>query len=114
MGADDYVIKPFSATELLARIASSLRKRRAGGKQMRRHPYRIGELTVNYEDRGVTVSGRPVKLSPTEYKLLFELSINAGRIMTRDQILTRGLGFGVLGRGRVAPEHRQEPAPQIG
>ena len=87
MGADDYVIKPFSSTELLARIASSLRKRRTGGTATQRHPYRVGELAVNYEDRGVTVSGRPVKLSPTEYKLLFELSTNAGRVLTRDQIL---------------------------
>ena len=92
LGADDYVIKPFSSTELLARIASSLRKRKTAGSATRRHPYRVGELTVNYEDRGVTVSGRPVKLSPTEFNLLFELSTNAGRVLTRDQILKRVWG----------------------
>ena len=99
MGADDYVIKPFSSTELLARIASSLRKRRAGGRATQRHPYRVGELTVDYEDRGVTVSGRPVNLSPTEYKLLFELSTNAGRVLTRDQILKRVWGSEYSGEG---------------
>ena len=92
MGADDYVIKPFSSTELLARIASSLRKRRTAGTATQRRPYRVGDLTVNYEDRGVTVSGRPVNLSPTEYNLLFELSTNAGRVLTRDQILKRVWG----------------------
>ncbi len=92
MGADDYIVKPFSSTELLARVASSLRKRRAAGTTMPRPPYHLGGLTIDYADRGVSVSGSSVRLSPTEYKLLFELSINAGRVLTRDQILRRVWG----------------------
>ena len=92
LGADDYVIKPFSSTELLARVASSLRKRRAAGTAMPREPYQLGDLTIDYAGRSVAVSGRPVRLSATEYKLLLELSVNPGRVMTRDQILQRVWG----------------------
>ena len=89
MGADDYIVKPFSSTELLARVASSLRKRRAAGAVVPRQPFQLEGLVIDYTDRNVTISGRPVRLSSTEYKLLFELSINAGRVLTRDQILRR-------------------------
>ena len=92
MGADDYIVKPFSSTELLARVASSLRKRRAPGAAVPRQPFRLEGLVIDYTDRSVTISGRPVRLSSTEYKLLFELSINAGRVLTRDRILRRVWG----------------------
>ena len=54
-----------------------------------REPYVQGDLTINYAERLVTVAGRSVHLSATEYKLLFELSVNAGRVLTRDQLLRR-------------------------
>ncbi len=92
MGADDYIVKPFSSTELVARVEASLRKRRAVGATMPRQPFKLEGLVINYTDRSVTVSGHPVQLSATEYKLLFELSINAGRVLTRDQILQRVWG----------------------
>ena len=93
MGAEDYIVKPFSSTELLARIASSLRKRRGAGSNLSRQPYQMEDLAIEYSDRSVTVSGRPAKLSATEYKLLFELSISAGRVLTHDQILQRVWGW---------------------
>ncbi len=92
MGADDYIVKPFSATELTARVEASLRKRRSTGKATRRQPYRLGELVIDYADRAVTVAGHRAQLSPTEYKLLFELSISAGRVLTHDQILEKVWG----------------------
>ena len=91
MGADDYIVKPFSSTELIARVEASLRKRRATGTATRQ-PYRLGELAINYADRTVTISDCRVPLSATEYKLLFELSANGGRVMTHDQILQRVWG----------------------
>ena len=94
MGADDYIVKPFSRTELIARVEASLRKRAASGASAQRPPYRLGDLAVNYADRAVAVAGSPVSLSATEYKLLFELSVNAGRAMTHDQILERVWGAG--------------------
>ena len=92
MGADDYIVKPFSPNELVARIEASLRKRAVFDYTDVRRPYRLGDLTIDYMERGVTVSDRPVQLTATEYKLLFELSINSGRVLTHDQILHRVWG----------------------
>ena len=96
-GADDYVVKPFSSTELVARVEASLRKRRSTGTTTQRQPYQQGELIINYAYRAVTVSGHPVELSATEYKLIYELSIKAGRVTTHDQILQRVWGSGYSG-----------------
>ncbi|MXZ31338.1 MAG: response regulator, partial [Acidimicrobiia bacterium] len=86
LGASDYVVKPFSPTELLARIAAALRR-----QALSRHtePYRVADLTVDYITRIVTVEGRAVKLTPTEYKLLSELCTNAGRALSYEQLLAR-------------------------
>ena len=92
LGADDYIVKPFSPNELVARIEASLRKRAVFDHAEVQKPYRLGELNIDYMERGVTVSDRPVHLTATEYKLLFELSINAGRVLTHDQILQRVWG----------------------
>ncbi len=84
MGAADYILKPFSPTELVARIKAALRKRAAA-----RHaePYLVGDLAIDHVERSVTVAGRPADLTPTEYKLLYELSRNAGRVFTHDELL---------------------------
>lgn len=92
MGADDYIAKPFSPNELVARIEASLRKRAVFDYTEVREPYRLGNLTIDYMEHGVTVSDRPVHLTATEYKLLFELSVNSGRVLTHDQILQRVWG----------------------
>ncbi|MCY4529245.1 MAG: response regulator [Chloroflexi bacterium] len=94
MGADDYIVKPYSSTELLARVVASLRKRGAVATPAPRQAYHLGDLTIDYADRSVTISGRPVQLSRTEYRLLFELSTNAGRVLTHSQILQRVWGEG--------------------
>ena len=91
-GADDYIVKPFSPTELVARIEAVLRRQAASDRTRAREPYLLGDLAINYAERRVTVAGRPVQLTATEYKLLFELSINAGRVLTHDQLLRRGWG----------------------
>ena len=86
LGASDYVVKPFSPTELLARIAAALRR-----KALSQHaePYRVADLAVDYVTRTVTVEGRAAKLTPTEYKLLSELCTNAGRALSYEQLLAR-------------------------
>ena len=89
MGAADYVVKPFSPTELVARIKAALRKGAASDRTGPREPYVLGDLTINYAERRVSVAGRSVHLSATEYKLLVELSVNAGRVLTHDQLLRR-------------------------
>ena len=90
LGADDYVSKPFSPPELLARIESALRRRPEPHAKDR--AVSIDGLTVNFAERRVTVDGRDVQLSATEYKLLRELIAHAGLVLTNSQILQRVWG----------------------
>ena len=99
-GADDYVVKPFSPTELVARIKAALRKREAPERAEPSEPYVLGELAIDYAERRVTLAGRPVQLTAIEYGLLFELSANAGRVMTYDRLLRRVWGLRGSGDSR--------------
>ncbi len=89
MGASDYITKPFSPTELTARIEAALRTRTGSDTREERELYRIGDLAIDYPRRHVTVAGSPVQLTATEYKVIFELSVNAGRVLTHEQLLQR-------------------------
>ena len=89
MGAADYVVKPFSPTELAARIRSALRRRSVGEPS---EPYVLRALTINYSERRVTLAGRPVRLTPIEYRMLAELSANSGRLLTYQRLLDRVWG----------------------
>ena len=84
-GADDYVIKPFSSTELLARIRAALRRRAV--RQTR--PYVRADLVVNYAERRVTMAGQPVHLRSMEYALLAELCANAGKPLSYEHLAER-------------------------
>ncbi len=85
-GAADYVVKPFSPTELTARIRAALRRRADP------EPFVLGDLTIHYEERRVAVAGRPVQLTATEYDLLRVLSLNAGRVSTYDALIRQVWG----------------------
>ena len=80
-GASDYIVKPFSATELAARVQAALRRHADP------EPFVLGELAIHYEDRRVTVAGREVPLTPTEYEIMRLLSRNAGRVTTFEALL---------------------------
>ena len=80
-GAADYLVKPFSATELTARIQAALRKR-AGPET-----FTLGDLAIDYDERRVAVGGRPVRLTATEYELLRLLTVNAGRVLTYESLM---------------------------
>ena len=81
LGAADYVVKPFSPSELTARVGAALRK------SAEPEPFVLGELAIRYEDRRVTVAGRAVRLTATEYELLRVLSVNAGRVVSYESLL---------------------------
>ena len=100
MGAVDYVVKPFSPTELSARIKSALRRRVTVEPS---EPYVLGDLTIDFARRRVTLAGRPVSLTPMEYGMLAELSANAGRVLTHAHLLERVWRGG--GDGNVRPMH---------
>ena len=85
-GAVDYVVKPFSPTELSARIKAALRRRVTAEPS---EPYVLGDLTIDYAQRRVTLAGRRVELTPTEYGMLAELSAHAGRVLTHERLLER-------------------------
>ena len=99
-GADDYVVKPFSPMELVARIKAALRKREAPEWAEPSEPFVLGDLTIDYAERRVTLAGRPVQLTAIEYGLLFELSANAGRVLTYDRLLRRVWGLRRSGDSR--------------
>ena len=86
MGADDYVVKPFSPTELAARIKAALRRRVASEPL---EPYVLGDLTVDFAQRRVTLADQQVHLTPTEYGILAELAAHAGRVVTHEHLLGR-------------------------
>ena len=94
MGAVDYVVKPFSPTELAARIRAALRRRAEPYRAEPSEPYILGDLTINYAERSVAVAGRAIHFTATEYGVLFELSVNRGRVLTHDQLLRRVWGLG--------------------
>ncbi len=85
-GAADYIVKPFSPTELTARIRAVLRRRADP------EPFVRGELTIDFDQRRVTLAGRPVDLTATEYELLRVLSLNEGRVSTHDALLRQVWG----------------------
>ena len=87
IGAADYMVKPFTPTELVARIKAAIRRQPAPVQNESSEPFVLGDLTIGYAERVVTVAGRRVKLTATEYRLLFELSSAAGRVLTHEQLL---------------------------
>ena len=94
MGADDYVTKPFTPMELLARVNSQLRRYRKfmeklEKKEVMKNIYVIGGLELNEDTKEVSVDGEPVKVTPTEYKILLLLMKHAGRVFSAEEIYER-------------------------
>ncbi|HEX8032434.1 MAG TPA: winged helix-turn-helix domain-containing protein [Ktedonobacterales bacterium] len=93
LGAVDYIVKPFSIEELLARVRVVLRTRQASARASAQEPvFQSGELTVDFAQRIVSVSGQPVSLSKTEFKLLRVLAQHAGMVLSHEVLLERVWG----------------------
>lgn len=99
-GAADYIVKPFSTTELVARVQAALRRQVEPYGAGVRQPYVQGGLLIDYAARTVTVDGQPLQLTGIEYNLLQTLSVNAGRVLSHEQLVRR-VWKGYVGKGAV-------------
>jgi DNA-binding response OmpR family regulator len=91
LGADDYVTKPFGAGELVARVRAVMRRSESTAPPVQ-PSFTAGEININFAQRKVIVSGEDIKLTPTEYNLLQELVLNAGKVLTHTHLLNKVWG----------------------
>lgn len=92
LGADDYITKPFSHLELLARARAVLRRTESQVPAAEGPPFSAGLLRIDYASREVAVEGKPVKLTPIEYGILYHLSRNENRVLTFRTLLAKVWG----------------------
>ena len=111
-GADDYVTKPFDPMVLVARIRAVLR--RAAPPTPAHEVTTVGDLRIDHDALEVTVAGRPVELTPTELRLLLELSEAPGIVISRDALLERVWDYPAGGDTRVVDVHVQRLRAKIG
>jgi two-component system alkaline phosphatase synthesis response regulator PhoP len=103
LGADDYVVKPFSPREVVARVRTIFR--RAEGTAAQAEVIRAGDLTIDLEQHSVTVGSRSVELTPTEFDILVVLARQPRRVFTRLQIMEQAQGSAFEGYERTIDAH---------
>ena len=103
LGADDYITKPFSPREVVARVRAVLRRAKRDGPPA--GIVRVGELAVDLVNRSVTVAGQPISLTPTEFDLLAVLARNPGRPFTRAQLMDLVYDVAYAGYDRAIDSH---------
>jgi phosphate regulon transcriptional regulator PhoB len=112
MGADDYVTKPFSVREVVARVRAVLRRTEAE-KQPEKETFSFGGLEIDYGSHEVMSQGKKIELSPTEWKLLVFFARHPGRVYTRDQILDHVWGDSAFVTPRTVDVHIRRLRAQI-
>jgi two-component system phosphate regulon response regulator PhoB len=112
MGADDYVVKPFSTRELMLRVRAVLR--RNAEQTPKGTTISIGELVIDTERHLVRVSGEEVLLTSTEYKLLMHLAERLGRVQSREILLQNVWGYNYFGDTRTVDTHLTRLRTKLG
>jgi len=92
LGADDYIVKPFGANELMARVSAVIRRTKKADISLSKPSIASGDLAINFAKRRVTRADLEVKLTPTEYALLQELAVNSGKVLTHTHLLNKVWG----------------------
>ena len=105
LGADDYVVKPFSPKELIARVKAVLKRVNGGEPEKNEEPYQYKDLVVNPMSYEVTIAGKKLSLTPKEFELLVCFIKNKGSVMTREQLLDQIWGYDFYGDSRTVDTH---------
>ena len=111
LGVDDYVSKPFSPKELMARVGAVLKR---NGKKKSVLSYQYKELEIHPDSRIASISGKELILAPKEFDLLLELAKNPGTVMRRDKLLQDVWGYSYCGDGRTVDTHVKSVRDRLG
>jgi len=114
LGADDYIKKPFSSRELMARVRSLLRRTGRAGVNQEQQRIIVDDLLIEVDRHQVSLAGESIVFTATEFKLLYQLASNLGKALSREQLLSRVMRDGVIVVDRNIDVHIRRVRKKLG